>query len=98
METITCSLDAGALEDRLAEFAAIGANGMLGATLRFDAALEDRLAAVVEAERRCCPWLGISLERGDGWVELRLSAPPDGAVALGAFVAAFAQGAVSSAA
>ena len=97
MNSISCSLDAPSLDRRLAELGSIGAHGLLGARLRFDAALEPRLAAVVEAERSCCAWLDIELERGDGWVELRLGAPPEGATALAAFVGALTQGALSSA-
>ena len=97
MNSISCSLDARSLDRRMADLGAIGSHGLLGARLRFDPALESRLAAVVEAERSCCAWLDIDLERGDGWVELRLGAPPEAALALAAFVGALTQGALSSA-
>jgi hypothetical protein len=93
---IVCSLDATALGDRLAEMAAIGADGLVAseisgprARLRFDPGVARRLEAVVEAERSCCAWLTLDLQRAGEELELRLAAPPGADAALAEFAAAF---------
>jgi hypothetical protein len=93
---VVCSLDAAALHDRAAELAAIGADALIAsevagrrAQLRFRTAVADRLTAVVAAERECCAWLGLDLERRDDRLYLTLTAPPGAEAAMHEFAAAF---------
>jgi hypothetical protein len=67
---VACSLDAGALSDRLAHMAELGGAALLDARidgrralLRFAAGKEvrGRLDGIVAAEARCCPFLGMDL-------------------------------------
>src|SRR5215212_2086107 len=89
---ISCSLDGGEMQDRLADMAAIGAEGLrqariegTTAKLRFDPAMQRRLEAVLDEERRCCTWLAIEQDGG----EVTVRAAPGGEPALAEWVAAF---------
>src|SRR3712207_2713805 len=93
---IVCSLDAAALRERVAEMAAIGADGLVAsefhgerARLRFRPAVAARLEAVVAAERDCCRWLGLELARAGDELELTLTAPPGGEPAMRELAAQF---------
>ena len=78
---LACSLDAGALQDRVAEMRAIGRDALIAAdadgVLRFRATPEvrERLERVVAAEAECCPFLGLDLRERDGELRLTVAAP-----------------------
>lgn len=90
---IACSLDAGELEQRLAEIAAVGAASLVSRAregdrhvLRFraDATARRRLEAIVAAEAECCSFLDLSLCEEAGELVLSIGAPKDAeAVATG---------------
>ena len=50
-----------------------------GVELRFpdDAAIADEIESLVEAERRCCPFLAIDVSRGPGEIRVTVSGPAD---------------------
>lgn len=82
---IVCSLDAGALRERLAAIEAVGAASLIDKTdqggrhvLRFraDAETERRLEEIVAAESRCCAFLDLDLTRRDDELILALAALP----------------------
>jgi hypothetical protein len=84
---IVCSLDAGDLEQRLAAIGEIGARSLVGRhqeggrhLLRFrpDSETRDRLEEVIEAERRCCAFLDLSLKEGCCHLILSVTAPEAG--------------------
>jgi hypothetical protein len=82
---VACSLDAGALERRLAAIADIGADSLISHhaergghhLLRFraDAATRMRLEQVVVAEAECCSFLDLSLDQEAGELMLSIAAP-----------------------
>ena len=78
---LACSLDASALEDRLAEMRALGRDSLIAAdergVLRFRATPEARLRLerIVAVEAECCPFLGLELHEHDGELRLEVSAP-----------------------
>jgi hypothetical protein len=93
---LACSLDAPALEERLAEMRALGRDSLIGAdepgVLRFRATADSRarLERIVAAEAECCAFLGLDLREQDGELRLTVSAP-DGAEEVAAgLVEAFA--------
>ncbi len=94
---IACSLGARDLSVRLAEIAAVGRDGLLGAdvservaVLRFRPEVRGRLEAVVAAEAECCAFLAMSLrDAGDAGLELRIEAPAGGEAVLRELAAAF---------
>jgi hypothetical protein len=98
---IACSLNASELERRLAEIAAVGAEGLTGSSaeggrhlLRFraDAEVRRRLEAIVTAEVACCPFLDLSLsEQGDELI-LSINAPEEGRGVSDGLAAAFGGG------
>ena len=81
---IACTLDAAALEERLAEIRAVGRDALIasepGGVLRFRATpgIRRRLEEIVAAEAECCAFLGLELREQDGELRLAISAP-DGA-------------------
>jgi hypothetical protein len=95
---IACSLDAGALRERLAEIEAIGTESLIDRTregerhvLRFraDAETERRLEEMVAAESRCCAFLNLELSRRDGELNLTVVAPGGGKEIADALAASF---------
>lgn len=81
-----CSLDTGALEERLAAIAEIGADCLISRQvedgchrLRFraDATTRERLEEIVAAEAECCAFLDLSLDQKGGELTLSIAAPPD---------------------
>ena len=80
---IACSLEADALERRLAEIRAVGRDALLGpgpdGTLRFRATpgTRERLEAIVAAEAECCAFLDLGLHEAGGELLLEISAPAD---------------------
>jgi hypothetical protein len=83
---ITCSLGAGDLKQRLADITAIGeeslidyaaASGRHVLRFRSDAATRKRLEQIVAAEKRCCPFLDLSLEGRAGELILSITSPRD---------------------
>jgi MerR family transcriptional regulator, copper efflux regulator len=74
---IACTLSADERPARLAEIEALGRDAFIGAgvdgSLRFrnDPGVRARLAAIVAAEARCCPFLDLELSATG--VELRLT-------------------------
>ncbi len=84
--TVACSLGAGALEQRLAAIAAIGADSLISRraesgrhSLRFraDAATRQRLEQIIAAEAECCSFLELSLEQEAGDLVLSIAAPDE---------------------
>jgi hypothetical protein len=95
---IACTLTGAELPERLAEIAGVGRDGLVSverhdasAVLRFRAepALRERLAAVVEAESRCCSFLDLRLADEPGATVLNLAAPAGGEAVLHGLVDAF---------
>jgi AcrR family transcriptional regulator len=83
-DPVTCSLGAGALEERLAAIAAIGADSLIShraeddrhlLCFRADAATRQRLDAIVAAEAECCSSLELSLDRKGDELMLAIAAP-----------------------
>jgi hypothetical protein len=98
---IACSLDAGALRERLAEIKAVGAASLIDNTheggrhvLRFraDAETERQLEEIVAAESRCCAFLDLDLTRRDDELILALAAPPGAEEIVEALALSFAGG------
>jgi hypothetical protein len=97
---IACSLTAAELPARLAEMKDLGRCALVGvertrttAVLRFrhGETTSERLAAIVTAEARCCPFLDMTVrETGEGALALTITASPDAALVLDELVAAFA--------
>jgi hypothetical protein len=97
---IACSLGASDLRQRLREIAALGAESLLERSaegerhlLRFrsDASTRARLAAIVAAEARCCPFLDLALEEQDGELILSIGSPREGQLVADELAAAFAE-------
>jgi hypothetical protein len=95
---IACSLDAADRSSKLAEMKALGESGLESveasdsrAILAFRDApgIADRLAAVVEAESDCCPFLTMSVLSQDDRLVLSIDAPDGAAAVLAELVAAF---------
>lgn len=83
-QRIACSLATGDLQQRLAEIAEIGADGLTDRAvrdgrhvLRFRAepAIRERLEAIVAAEASCCSFLELALVEGADEVVLTIAAP-----------------------
>ena len=85
---IACSLAAGSLAERLAEWRAVEADALISATAAGDtltaryarrAGVMERLRALVAAEAECCPSLAFALA-GDGEaIRLTVTTPGDAA-------------------
>ena len=95
---VACSLDAGALSDRLAHMAELGGAALLDARidgrralLRFAAGKEvrSRLDGIVVAEARCCPFLGMDVTEESGSLTLTIVAPTGAEPVVEDLVAAF---------
>jgi len=95
---IACSLSAAEFPARLAQMAALGRDALLDtdiagarARLRFAAApgVRERVEAFAEAEKRCCPFLGLTLTDAHNGVLLVIDAPDETAGVLAELVAAF---------
>jgi len=90
---IACSLNAGELEQRLTEIAAVGAASLISRAregdrhlLRFraDATTHQRLEAIVAAETECCSLLELTLSEETGELVLSIGGPEEAeAVATG---------------
>jgi hypothetical protein len=98
---VVCSLEAGDLEERLAEIAEIGAEALIdrrstdeGHLLRFrsDPTSRQRLESIVSAEARCCAFLELSLKETDGNLVLSIAAPEAGQATADALAGAFGNG------
>jgi MerR family copper efflux transcriptional regulator len=96
MTPIACTLEGGERLTRMAEIEALGRDALIAAsgdgTLRFrnDRAIRARLAAVVAAEARCCPFLELELTEHGEELRLAISAPEDAVPAARELSAAFA--------
>jgi AcrR family transcriptional regulator len=95
----TCSLGAGALEERLAAIAAIGADSLIShhaednrhlLCFRADAATRQRLDEIVAAEAECCSSLELSLDRKEDELVLTIAAPRQSQVLADGLAGAFA--------
>jgi hypothetical protein len=84
-DPVACTLEAGALEQRLAAIAEIGADSLISRQaedgrhlLRFraDAETRRRLEQIIAAEAECCSSLELSLDRATELV-LSIAAPRD---------------------
>jgi hypothetical protein len=93
---IACTLDAPALEERLAEIRAVGRDALIaaepGGVLRFRATPDTRrrLERIVAAEAECCAFLGLELLEQDGELRLTISAPEGAEPVASGLVEAFA--------
>lgn len=95
---VVCSLEAGDLQQRLAEIAAIGRASLIEHrahdgthVLRFRGSPETqrKLEEIVAAEQQCCAFLGLALnEDGDDLV-LSITAPEAGQLTADGLAAAF---------
>lgn len=83
-DPVACSLGAGALEERLAAIAEIGAESLISRRaesgrhllcFRADAATRRRLEEIVAAEAKCCSFLELSLEQEGDELVLSITAP-----------------------
>ena len=93
---IACSLDAVALEERVAEMRAIGRESLVASdprgVLRFEAtpAVRARLERIVALERECCEFLTLELQDEAGALQLTVSAPEGAEPVVAGLVQAFA--------
>ncbi|HEY2715995.1 MAG TPA: hypothetical protein VGI73_07230 [Solirubrobacterales bacterium] len=87
LPVVACSLEAGALRQRLEEIAAVGAESLTGRStsgdthsLRFrsDPATRERLERIVAAEAACCAFLDLDLRAEGDALVLTIAAPADG--------------------
>lgn len=85
--TYACILTDGELDDRLAEYRALGRDALLSvrreprrATLRFrrDADVRRRVDALVALESQCCGFLGYAVDERPDAIVLTLTAPDGG--------------------
>jgi hypothetical protein len=95
---IVCSLEVGPLEQRLAEIAEIGAEGLIDRRverdrhlLRFrsDPEIRRRLEKVIAAEAECCAFLDLSLREEGEELVLSIAAPEAGQSTADALAGAF---------
>jgi hypothetical protein len=96
---IACSLTTAEMQARLREIATIGDVALLDsqldtgcAILRFSASAgnRQRLAAIVEAESRCCGFMTFDLDDEGPELVLRIETPAEAQPALEQFAASFA--------
>jgi hypothetical protein len=101
---IACALSAADLAERAAELEALGRDALLDsrekpgrAVLRFrpDPVIQERVEAVVAAERECCAFLDFRLEHGDQASVLTIAAPDGGAEMVHELAQAFGRAAPS---
>jgi MerR family copper efflux transcriptional regulator len=99
---IACSLAAGDLGERLVKIEAIGAAALLShdrisgthrLRFRLDSEVQARLESIVAAEKECCPFLDIALEREDEALVLSIAAPTGAEPVAAELAGAFIQGA-----
>ena len=90
--SLACSLGATELATRHRDVAALFSDGLVGADhygdtleLRFRERYEDRVRALAEAERQCCPFMDIDVQRYGRDVALLLDCPPEAAATLDPF-------------
>jgi hypothetical protein len=102
----SCSLGAGALEERLAEIAQIGADSLIShhaeggrhrLCFRADAAMRKRLEELVAAEAECCSSLELSLDRKGDELVLAIAAPRQAQALADGLAAVFAGSPLSAA-
>lgn len=98
-DPVACSLDAGALEQRLAAIAEIGADSLISRhaedgrhMLRFraDTATRNRLEEIVAAEAECCSFLDLSLDQEADGLVLSIATPRDAQALADGLAGAFA--------
>ena len=93
---LACSLDAPALEERLAEMRTLGRDSLIAAdepgVVRFRATPDSRarLERIVAAEAECCAFLGLDLRQQRGELRLTISAPEGAESVAAGLVEAFA--------
>jgi hypothetical protein len=99
-DPIACSLDGGEFEARIATVAEVGRRALISRgrdchrhLLRFRSTPDTRarLEEIVEAERRCCPFLNFEMDQEDGEILLTIAAPPGGESTAAGLAAAFAE-------
>jgi hypothetical protein len=100
-DPIACSLDGAELEARLAAVNQAGRAALISHEitgrrhlLRFRDTPETRarLDQIVEAERRCCPFLGLDIELRGGQILLSIEAPTGAEPTAAGLAAAFSSG------
>jgi hypothetical protein len=95
---IACSLEQAEFSERGTQMAALGQTMVAVSVQRSEARLRfplDRgpqIDALVAAESRCCPFFCFERRRFADEIELRVSAPADGAWAVRGLVAGFVAG------
>ena len=87
---IACSLDAEGQVQRGRDFAALCTESMqrhgAGLVARYAAGDEAAVRAFADAERACCPFLDITVDREGDLVVLRVSGPAEAAPVIDAFL------------
>ena len=90
--SLACSLGAVELATRHHDVAALFSDGLLAAEhygdtleLRFRERYEQRVQALAEAERQCCPFMDIEVHRDGREIALLLDCPPEAAGTLDPF-------------
>ena len=98
-DPIACALDSGALAQRLAAIAEIGADSLISRhaesgrhllLFRPEEATRRHLAEIVAAEAECCSFLELSLEQKGGELILSIAAPRDAQALADGLAGAFA--------
>ena len=98
MTPIACTLGPDERLARLAEIEALGRDALIApggdGTLRFrnDPAIRTRLAAIIAAEERCCPFLDLELSANGAELRLSIRAPKEAEPVARELAAAFAAG------
>ena len=89
---VACSLGSAELTARHADVAALFSDGLTEANhygdtleLRFRERYEPRVQALATAERECCPFMDIEVQREGRDVVLLLDCPPEAAATLDPF-------------
>jgi hypothetical protein len=92
VEPIACTLTPGQMKERMAEYRALGRDGLLAvdraerrATLRFrrDPDVRRRVDELVANESRCCAFLDYRVDEGPDAIALVITAPEGGEAVLG---------------
>lgn len=95
---VVCSLNTGALEQRLSAIGEIGVKSLVESqeeggkhVLRFraDSGTRERLEEIIDAERRCCAFLDLSLKEDCCHLILSVAAPEAGRETADGFAMAF---------
>ena len=91
---VACSLTAAEQSERAAEFRELTRraladrrreDGRVVLSFRARPGVAEQVEDLARRERECCPFLEISVERGEGLVALSIGARPDAAPVLDAF-------------